>query len=243
METETEITQNLRVSPPVVPSLEWLVQYATQRRDAVCRNAFFQALPTMDESAIRRWMPDLEFFGHRFIQALMLRAGMCPRDSPLLHTFMEHAYEEGPHPRQHWRWMEAHGYGHAATPTTETHTLAELCLWSAREESPDEQVVRHNLGGEAFAEAFFRQMEPVVRRLGIQDSPYWHVHRVDHLHMRLGVDLLPPVSPLGAHGIAYKRILDETAMGFHRMFASWLRLAQGWTRLSSVVGVCDTSER
>jgi hypothetical protein len=207
--------------------MEWLVQYAIQRRNAVARNAFFQALPRMDEDALRRWMPDLEFFGHRFIQALMLRAGACPRDSPLLHTFFEHALEEGAHPEQHWRWMEAHGYGHGLRPTTETHELAELCLWSAREERPDEQVVRLNLGGEAYAEEFFRQMEPVVTRLGINDSPYWHVHRVDHLHMRLGVNHLIPVSPMGPFGVAYKQLIDQTAMGFHRMFMSWLRLAQG----------------
>jgi hypothetical protein len=207
------------------PTMEWLVHYAIQRRQAVCRNAFFQALPVMDEAAVRRWLPDLEFFGHRFIQALMLRAGVCPRDSPLLHTFMQHAYEEGPHPAQIWRWMEAHGYGHGGRPTPATFDLAELCLWSAREECPDEQVVRHNLGGEAYAEEFFRQMDPVVTRLGINDSEYWHVHRIDHLHMRLGVDRMVPVSPAGAFGVAYRQIIDLTAMAFHRMFMSWLELA------------------
>ncbi len=222
MVTTTETASQTRRE---TPSMEWLVEYAEKRRDAVCRNAFFQALPRMNELQVRRWLPDLEWFGHRFIQALMLRAGLCPRDSPLLHTFLAHAHEEGAHPQQIWTWMEDHGYGHGYRPTEATHELAELILWSAREEHPDEQVVRMNLGGEAYAEKFFRAMEPVVERLGINDSPYWHVHRVDHLHMRMGVDKIIVVPSAGAFGTGYKKNIDHTAMGFHRMFMSWLQLA------------------
>jgi hypothetical protein len=206
--------------------MEWLVDYAITRRNAVCRNAFFQALPSMDEAALRRWLPSLEFFGHRFIQALMLRAGVCPKDSPLLHTFLKHAHEEGPHADQIWRWMEAHDYGHCVEPTLETFELAELCLWSAREERGDEQVVRLNLGGEAYAESFFQQMEPVIDRLGINDSDYWVVHRGDHVHMRMGVEHMHPVSRDGAFGATYRQTIDVTAMAFHRMFMSWFKIAR-----------------
>lgn len=207
--------------------MEWLLEYAAEKRAVVRRGAFFTELKNMDRAALSRWLPSLEYFSHRFVQSLMLRAGSCARSSVLLHTFITHAVMEGPHPQQNWRWMRRHFPGSdTVRPTEETIALAEVFLWSAKQNDPDRQVVHHNIGGEGAAFDFFDAAVPVMAALELNDSTYWEAHRDDDMHMRMGVPLMTPVSPESPQGQAYRDLVDKTFDGFDRMFTSWLHAAR-----------------
>jgi hypothetical protein len=208
--------------------MEWLLEYAAERRAVVCHGEFFKALPAMDRAALGRWLPSLEYFSHRFVQALMLRAGGCPRESLLLHTFLQHAVLEGAHPELNRKWMRRHDFAsNSGRPTLETVALAEEFLWSARYSDPDRQIVHHNIAGEGSAKDFFEAAIPVVAKLGLNDSSYWESHRDDDQHMRMGVHLMTPVTPDSAQGRAYRELVDKTFLAFDRMFTSWHAAACG----------------
>lgn len=207
-------------------SMEWLMEYAAVQRSHLRGCAFFLNLRfTNDRDALGRWLSSLQYFSHRFVQSLMLRAGMCPVDSPFLRTFLKHAMVEADHPEQNWEWRTRHGFPDQ-DPTQETVDLADSFIYSAMYGGGDKQVVHHAIGGEGAGFDFFTTAIPAMTRLDLNDSPYWEAHLDDAFHMRMGVDLMTPVSPDSLQGLAYRTLLDNTFMGFRKMYDSWFRVAQ-----------------
>jgi hypothetical protein len=203
--------------------MDWLIRTAEEYRRRIRSGPFFAQLASTVDRAQLGWVNQLVHQSREFTSALCMRYSLC-RDPRYQSVFAEHAFEETDHPDQLLEWMEWWGFGGASPETATLETVNNLayCWRSALRDPPDEQVIALNLMSEGVALDFYTAAIPILEKLGMLTGRYWTVHkRVDSVHLRMGLDRIPPVEPDSEKGQRYRHVLWESATLYDAMLGSW----------------------